>query len=503
MCDKIIIKVKGIPFCNAKYLRNIARHESFKSYPDSFKAYIDGHGLIYNKDYVYAANKEGEWVLTSGSSRKYDVLFINTKWIKKYVSLVNSNDKNTNNIDKTKENNNVNIDNDEYNNIPMEPPDIDIPAEMFFEDGDNCIYLTFKGKLTYLDCFTEAKKFGEEFNIERLDNLINKNETLFENIDYKYFLTPSENTLDKRLKYKKTMFLTFTGMIKVLMASNNPLCRKYHDWVCQVLFTVHIGNDEQKYKLAGNLIGASHEAVKSVFKTFGDHQYGNYLFKIGDTNSEKLCKQLGIEMSDGSKIICKLGRSREIMKTSDRHHRSYTKETDNAIELLFCRPVDPKYQVEAENAIIKYFKKHKYKLHNKKFKEIAVFPKKKLKKIIRDLDEICKKYLGCYTDIVNKMEDQEKEHKHEIRHLKKDYEHKLKIENKNKDLLKKEINLLEKDNEILQIKLDNAMKEINALNDKLNSPLAIFESIETKMQEFKRNRDVEYSEFIKYDKKRR
>ncbi len=74
------------------------------------------------------------------------------------------------------------------------------------------------------------------------------------NVDYKVFAC-SEVVNDYRkttstASARKFLFLTYTGLLRVLFVTKNNKPDKFIKWATETLFTVHMGTVDQKHKLA-------------------------------------------------------------------------------------------------------------------------------------------------------------------------------------------------------------------------------------------------------------
>ena len=92
---------------------------------------------------------------------------------------------------------------------------------LFCKDSEgNILKIETRGDREYNKIYFKVKDVSKDFNMELLQNIIIKENTLYKNnIDYKYFICEKKNDcLNKSSKttIKKELFLTYEGILRVL-----------------------------------------------------------------------------------------------------------------------------------------------------------------------------------------------------------------------------------------------------------------------------------------------
>ena len=281
-----------------------------------------------------------------------------------------------------------------------------------------------------------------------MSEIIKNSSTHVEGKDYFYFNVYIKNVCVKKL------YLTFTGVLRVIFSSHSKEARKFVDWAAKVLFTHQLGSEDQKTELSGKLLGVSAETVREVFNKSSESVPCIYLIMIG-----KARKLLKSDDYDDNKILCKYGRSDNFQRRLGEHLQKYKKEFETDIQVLSYSIIDPKNVCDAETDISHYFESKK--VEYKKEVELVVLDEDYIDLVKKQYKMLQKEYSGHCKQLIEKIQDLENKNKE------KDYEleiQKMIYENKLKD---KDNNLISKDLEMSQLKNDIQQKEIEFLKEKL------------------------------------
>ncbi|AGD93058.1 hypothetical protein LBA_01140 [Megavirus lba] len=206
------IKINGIKYYHADDLISLKLSQ--------FKSCTNGRRLISNlniddNNYIFATNKSGKWIKTDGKSRKFDKVLIKVSWIKDNISDDDESD-NDNNDD-----NNNNSDNEDNleNEIVMAPGIIKLTKnEKIRDDKKKIVDIEVRGTRDPRNCFFKASDVSKGFGMKKLrDSVTQKNRGYKLEIHYRYF--NFKKTAGKG--YCKKLYLTFTGMEKVINCSRS------------------------------------------------------------------------------------------------------------------------------------------------------------------------------------------------------------------------------------------------------------------------------------------
>jgi hypothetical protein len=412
-----IVKLNEIEYINCD--------DVFKKAPIYCKDSRNGRELIKNKkikDFIYARLKENKWTITDGKSYKYDKILFKKSF-----------------IDTIKEITEPIITDDKYDTVP---DDIHLDNnEKFKDDEGNILEIETVGERKVNNIYFKVKDVISGFNMDRLnDIIIDKNTTYNENIDYKFFYLKNNNNFGNKQIKKKELYLTYRGLLRVLFVSRNGKTDKFIKWATETLFTVQLGEQEDKDKLASNLLGVNAKTIKDVFKTNSSKTPVVYLYLIGNAN--ELLKNNNYDKTD---ILCKYGCTDDLERRCSEHDKKFSKEFNTKIELLCFSIIESKYIFEAETNITQYFKSNVIEYKNSK--ELIVINKKDITQIKQHYRMIQNSYIGRYDEMNNKISLLEKE----IIEL----NNKLLIKDKDMEILieKHKNELKDKDIEILEYKI--------------------------------------------------
>ena len=317
---------------------------------------------------------------------------------------------------------------------------------MFYDNDGNEVDILVVGERTCNGCFFYLKDISKNFQLKNAHDLITKSDSNFtKNTDYTIFTV--RNSADHRVthnKKKSQLFLTYTGLLKLLFTSRKGDHIAFLMWITETVFTAHLGTKEDKIKFASDMIGASPLAIKEVFNTFANTLPCIYLFQIGTVKS--LCKTMEIKKKyNDTDIVVKWGYTNDLARRTKEHNskKSYGGFKGCSIQLLCNSFIDPQHTSKAEIEIKDYFIENDYHFDFDNYVELAIIPYKRLKTIKTQYTSLGKIYAGHITELNNKIEMLKKQHE-------------IELACKETQLAQKETQLAQKEIEILQLKLQIA-----------------------------------------------
>ena len=89
----------------------------------------------------------------------------------------------------------------------------------------------------------------------------------------------SSGTAEETKQSKKTFF-TYNGLLKVIFRSNSGTAHRFRKWATRIIYTTHLGTDEQRFDLALDIASVNASLVKQVFDTCVTKVPCVYLFCI-------------------------------------------------------------------------------------------------------------------------------------------------------------------------------------------------------------------------------
>ena len=423
-----IIKIKDKEY----YLAN----EVYKTEPTSFVGCSKtSRQIIINKklkkeDYLFMKyiKSKNEWE-DSDESYKLAKLLISKTWVHNNLKKF-----------KNKDDNNPIID---TNIVECAPSILELEENEKFVDIDgNKLNIEVRGEKEINSIYFKVKDISEQFKILNVLNTISKTTSSFtKNLHYKLF---NSNTLDNVQGNPNKLYLTFKGLTKLLYVSHSKNAEHFQDWANKILFTVHLGNQEDKEILSSELLGVNAKTIKDVFKTNSSKTPCVYLYMIANA------KELLTGDYNDDDILCKYGCTDDLERRCSEHHRKYKKDFNTNIELLCFSIIESKYIFDAETNITQYFKSNIIEYNNTK--ELIIINKKDISQIKQHYKMIQNSYIGRYEEMQNKIIQLEKdiiELNNKLILQSKEIElinekHKNELKDKDIELLNYKIKLLEK-----------------------------------------------------------
>jgi len=426
-----IITINNIKYIDGAELINCALE--YSKHCRSSRNLITKHN-IDDSNYIFAKLKNNNWIITKGKSVKMDKVLFKYEYLETIPEINNILNNKYILEDLPEEIDDEKLTNDLFNNLTIR------------QDNNNKVYFNI----------LEINKLVDD---EDLENKI-LNDNLFKyNIDYKYFKVGTT---------KKELYLTYEGMLKVIFNSENNKTKGFVKWATETLFTVQMGDEEDKDSLAASLLGTTYKVIKQVFRC---------------SSKTTPCIYLLVVKEEGDKIICKYGFSKDLVRRMKEHKTLFKKEFGKEPTLLYYSIIDIKHMSEAENDISGYFCNNKYEYGS--MEELVIINKSDLNQVKMVYQCIENKYIGRYEEIKNevnelkleivelnnKLKNSVTDHNHELEILNKKHNHELQmLKNKNdselqmlKNKYDSEMEMLKNKNELELYKKDI---EIKSLKDK-------------------------------------
>jgi hypothetical protein len=343
------------------------------------------------------------------------------------------------------------------------PPLLELDEdEKFKNDNGDTFDIETRGVRSPNGIYFLAKDVSRVFEMKSLSkNLKDIKGAYRKNNDYLFFILNSD-----KFRCKKQLFITYEGMIKILYSSHSDKAKSFRNWATETLFTVQMGSNEEKEDLASGLIGIPAQTLRNVLSKSAGKISCVYRFVLG--NCKDLRKKMNISKDiPDDYLIIKYGFTDNLVRRTNEHIKTYNSIEGVKLELMNFAYIDPEYISDAETEVKEFFEDVETFIKYKEYKElVAINPKhnRQIKKLYKSLKD---EYGGCVKDLNDKIGELSKEVKDknlEIVNLIKI--HKLELMNNNKEnelmLKEKELmlkdkenenNILGKDLEIAQLKL--------------------------------------------------
>lgn len=359
------------------------------------------------------------------------------------------------------------------------PPVLDLEdCEKFTDTDGKTLDIEVRGERDPKKCFFLVKDVSKAFQMDTLKTvLMNKHSDYKQHIHYKTFTV--HPVINNDSHHSIHLYLTYTGMLRVLFCSRTGNAERFQEWATEKLFALQMGTVEQKQALVSDALGVTIQAVREVFKKSATSIPCVYLFSLGTVKELREVLNIDPKYHDDD-IVYKYGMTKDLARRSLEHQQSYGKIPHVNLKMKYYSFIDPQYISEAETYVNSFFDGLNMNLEYKNHAELVVIPKARIDLVHKQYTNISNLYAGHVKDFVKKIVDLEKEL------LNKEAQHKAQSEitearhateimrlERDSEILKKDLELSRKDSELLKKDLLikeselNAMKQIRDLEQKL------------------------------------
>ena len=171
----------------------------------------------------------------------------------------------------------------------------------FRDNEDNIFEVEVRGVRDEDKIFFKAQDVQNAFEMTNLIKNIQKEHTTYtEKEDYQFFLLAHSGKKGYNVPCgpveKKAIFLTYNGLLKVIFNSRSGVAHKFRKWATKIIYTAHLGTDEQRVEQALSIAGVNASLVKQVFDTCVTKVPCVYLFYIGAVS--KMRKHYPIDLKE-------------------------------------------------------------------------------------------------------------------------------------------------------------------------------------------------------------
>lgn len=430
MSENQTISLNGKTFYNTEYIKHMC--------PAFFHGCAKSHRLLISKknisenDYIYAtyAPKTLKWKVSNSEVKSAKVLLLK-EWVENNVPGFG---------------NNIKLD------LEIAPPLLILKDEEKIKDEDGNIFeIETRGNKTIEGIYFYGKDIEKMLELECLRRTLNNEHgNYIEKTHYKKFIRPRENNdddKDNESNNPERIYLTYFGLVKMLITRRHPIAEKFQRWAYNILYTHQFGSKEEKQELSSKLLGCDINSIKS-FLNSGVQKYSElYLICIGKVKDTK--EQIPeLKDKNDEDYLFKYGYTSDLNQRIQSHKQLFNKIKNVNISLCLHCPIDENYLSEAEVELKRSFQIFEYFLEHPVYKELVVFNENKLEQFKKIFKNICDKYAGNCKQIQEQLEKQKLLHERDIRELelKLKHEQELRLMEKNmKDELTKILLNLSKD----------------------------------------------------------
>jgi len=393
---------------------------------------------INNTEYVYAtyAPKTFKWKLSEDCVKSAKLL-LSCNWVEQ-------------NVPNWKTEDGI-ITNEQKLDLEIVPPLLELKDKEKFRDvNGNIIEIETRGTKTLEGIYFYGKDVEKMLEFVSIKDVLHETTTLYEeNIHYKKFIKKVEkNTLlpsdiNIYTNNQQTIYLTYKGLVRMLITRRHPIADKFQDWCFKTLFIVQMGNEIEKEELGTKILNINIETYRNVFKTHSTSLPCVYLTELGKVKDLKETFDIGEEIYKKhiNSNIYKFGFTDDIDRRLSEHQGDYGKLKNVNLQLTKFTMVEQRYKVEAEKDLRQFFETFNKRLiikinktdeerisrivdesiNDKSRYELIILNKEELESVFKYYKFIGNEYAGSTTELQNKIEKM----KHEIEKQKDEYENKL------------------------------------------------------------------------------
>lgn len=366
---------------------------------------------IPESEYLFANLSAKEWRLSSQECKKAQLL-ISKEWVDKHYFKIQSPPPEV--LDKTAVGEEYieeqDVDNEEVENAP---PLLELTDKEKFKDTNgNIIDIETRGERDKNKIFFKVKDVSVAFGMDTLNKtIINNHNGYKRNKHYKTFFIRSYGMMEVSTTIKKCLYLTYSGLLRVLFVSHNKNAEHFQNWAEEKLFTIQMGSKEEKTQLGTDILNIPMKAYKAVFESHADKLPSMYLFKLGRVGDLKDTFQIPDRIS-GSSCVYKYGCTDDLSRRYGETVNKYNKLNNVKTELVLYRMVDTKHIFDAEHEIREQCKAYEKNLNTPGYNELIVLTDKEYEYIKKCYKRIGNEYAGASAELQRQVQELEQKLEH-------------------------------------------------------------------------------------------
>jgi len=412
--------------------------------PVLFKGCRNSRAILNKKkidedNYIFVKIVDSKWRKSDGLSKKFDKLYLLKGWVDEQL-------KETEIIEDAPE------------VIALED------HEKFKDDDGNTLEIETRGERIANKCYFKLSDAAEGFGMKSLCKTICNDQLVYEkDVHYKYFYCIEIHNLGlatNKNTNKKTLFLTYRGLLRVLFVSRSGNADNFVTWATETLFTAQMGTTKEKRKLVSSLLSIPVADIKAVFSKTSCKLPVIYMFTLGIVKDLRKTFNIDEKHKDDN-VVAKVGMSENLKRRATEHANNYGKLKNVSVELAQYEYIDPQYQSQAETDLLHILRNSGFILEHDTYKELIIFNKAQLSDIKKYYNMISRSYIGHISELVSKnkaleneillikgslkielMEEKAISQQHLISFINEKHE---------KELIQKDMELLKKDVEIMKL----------------------------------------------------
>ena len=338
------------------------------------------------------------------------------------------------------------------------------PHEKFHDTDGEILEIQTRGERHVDKIFFRASDVSKRFDMPGLKQaLLKETEAGYERgLHFTTFTVVNcvDHNKNNTKKPVKSLFLTYHGLMRVLIVSKNKNAEKFSRWAITKLFAMQMGTKEDKEDLVREIVN-NLESFKTVLKKYPQGFPGIYLVGLGKVQDLRETFEMS-ETLDNDSLVCKFGVSLDLSRRIEEHKGDYGKLKNVNMNVEAFHYIDPIYKQKAEAEIRNIFDAYDMRIMVPGRNELVVLNKKQFERIIKDYARTGNEYAGATQEMQlesAKLKQEIKDLMNEMQNKKLEYDLELiKVTKENERLqtlveTTKRIHALEKNNYELQLQL--------------------------------------------------
>jgi hypothetical protein len=377
-------------------------------------------------DYLFANLKKGEWNVSSDECKKSQLL-ISRAWIDANMKSMLEVESRADQPEPAPSPETSST--PDYEEAPsiLELED----AEKFRDADGNIVEIETRGERCEDKIYFKCKDISLGFELENLNKNITQQCSGYSiNTDYKYFNRCSliKGATQETPNKKVSLYLTYEGLLRVLFVSRNKHATIFRKWATNKLFTIHMGQKEDKIKLGTDILNITTKTYKAVFSAYANKFPCIYLLQLGKVADLRETFNISHDIDDHHHVY-KYGFTDDLSRRIGEHERDYGKLNNVAIKLTTFHTIDTKYTSDAEGDVRDIVTTFHKKLHFDGHKELIVLNKTELDFVKKQYSYLGTIYAGATAELqkqIAELKDKIKDLEHELVNIK--LEHNLALQ---------------------------------------------------------------------------
>nr|QOI90538.1 hypothetical protein HWQ62_00407 [Pyramimonas orientalis virus] len=337
------------------------------------------------------------------------------------------------------------------NEIEDAPDVLHLEDEEMFKDEEGVVMdIETRGEKTQDGIFFKASDIGKAFDYENVCSTVIDVRCKYQHgTDYKYFKIFKKQGVS--LLFKTVLFLTYDGVLKVLFCSQGDRGVRFRKWASRILFTMQMGSQEDKDKLAAEALNVDVSTVKQLFRKSCRAIPCVYLFEVGTVGNMRQHFNLKNFNDDNDKVY-KFGRTEDMARRAGEHQKTYGTLKDNSFSLAVFSYIDLTFVSKAETKLKNHFNNMNVFVEDDNHNELVVMNKSKLQTMKELYNNIYTQCSGNNKDLINQIQEMQLNHQNEL--LMNEHENELQRSKYEQTLKDKE-----HENELQRSKYEQSLKD--------------------------------------------